>query len=453
MNDAHIAQPAAPLSTVTVFFVVFVPFACGHYLSSLLRNVNAVLAPTLMSTIPLTPAQLGTLTSALFFAFALVQLPVGMALDRYGPRRVQLVLMLLAAAGVLMFSMGASFQQLLIARTVMGLGLGGCFMAAVKAMSIWIPPHRLPTMHGCLIAVGGLGSASATIPVRLALQFTDWRALFVDLAAAAAIIGLLIYVITPPSPRLPGRKPVTLGGICEVYRDRAFRETIAVILIPHTVFFGIQGLWMGKWLSDVAHFSDAAVANLLYVSTTGIIFGAVAVGMLAEWAGRRGIRPLSVAAAGIGVFIVVQCCMFCNVAPSHRTLAVLFTLIGTVTGLEYAIVAQNMPTALTGRAATCLNLLIFLGAFAVQAGFGLILSCWVPNAHQQYPAVAYQAAFGVLILLQVPGPAAYALRRLRAISSGRMAPRAGHPVPVRNSKDDYETGALWPAGQGKARSD
>ena len=123
------------LSGAAVFFHVFLPFALGHYLSSLLRNVNAVLAPQLVGALALTPGQLGLLTSAFFFAFALVQLPVGIALDRYGPRRVQLLLMLLAAGGTFLFATGQSFVQLVVARAIIGCGLGGCFMSAVKAVS------------------------------------------------------------------------------------------------------------------------------------------------------------------------------------------------------------------------------------------------------------------------------------------------------------------------------
>src|SRR4051812_4763722 len=113
-------QKATSLSGVAVFFYVFLPFALGHYLSSLLRTVNAVLAPALVNSLSLTPGDLGLLTSAFFFSFALVQLPVGIALDRYGPRKVQLVLMLLAACGALMFAHGRSFPQLVLARAIIG---------------------------------------------------------------------------------------------------------------------------------------------------------------------------------------------------------------------------------------------------------------------------------------------------------------------------------------------
>ncbi len=430
-------RTAPRLSGVAVFFHVFLPFALGHYLSSLLRNVNAVLAPNLVGSLSLGSAELGLLTSAFFFSFALVQLPVGIALDRYGPRLVQLVLMLVAALGALLFATGASFAQLVVARFVIGLGLGGCFMSAVKAISTWISPAKLPSVHGYLIAIGGLGAASATLPVRLALHYTDWRGLFIMLAVLTACVGMLIWLVAPRSAAPVNAKMPTVQAILDVYRDPAFRKTISLVLVPHTVFFGIQGLWIGRWLSDVAHFSDAAVAYLLYLSMAAVIFGAIAVGMLTEWAGRRGIKPLDVAGVGVVAFLLVQAAIVLNYAPSCQMLAVLFTLVGTITGIEYAIVAQSMPRELTGRAATCLNLLIFSGAFLVQAGFGQLISLWRPDLLGHTPAIAYRVAFGVLLALQLPGLVLH-FRARRAPAPERVKCEVGMLTP----KEEYEIGSL-----------
>ncbi|WP_409027786.1 MFS transporter [Janthinobacterium sp. SUN098] len=446
------AAGAPARSGVAVFCLVFLPFALGHYLSCLLRGVNAVLTAELLGAIALTPAQLGLLTSAFFLAFALVQLPVGMALDRYGPRTVQLWLLALAALGVWLFSRGHSFAELMWARALMGAGLGGCFMAAVKAISCAIAPSRLPSVHGYLIAVGGLGAATATMPVKLALHYTDWRGVFLGLALAALAVGLLIRLLSPAMPApAAGMHKVSKVSVWSVYRDPGFRRTIALILLPHTVFFGVQGLWVGRWLADVGGLSDDNVAYLLYLGMAAVIFGAIGMGMLTEWAGRRGIAPMQVAAVGIILFVAVQAAMACNVVPSLPLLSVLFTLLGTVTGLEYAIVAQSMPTSLTGRAATCLNLLIFTGAFLVQAGFGLILGCWPLNGLQQYPPQAYQAAFGVLAALQLPGLAMFFINRYRRVGpSGKMAACTAAMI---NSKEDYETRSLWTSRQGKTGPD
>jgi len=429
-------QNTPRLSGVAVFFHVFLPFALGHYLSSLLRNVNAVLAPQLVGALALTPGQLGLLTSAFFFAFALVQLPVGIALDRYGPRKVQLVLMLLAAGGAFMFATGHSFMQLMMARAIIGCGLGGCFMSAVKAISTWIAPGRLPSVQGYLIAVGGLGAASSTMPVRSLLEHTDWRGLFVLLALLTAFAGLLIWLVTPKSRAPAAAMAPTVRSVLDVYRAPAFRTTISLVLVPHAVFFGIQGLWVGRWLSDVAHFPDDAVAYLLYMGMASVIFGAIAVGMITEWAGRRGIAALDVAAVGVALFVLVQAAIVFNYRSSLQTLSVLFTLVGTITGIEYAIVAQSLPRELTGRAATCLNLLIFVGAFLVQAGFGQIVGLWPADAAGHYPVTAYRVAFGVLLALQLPGLVHHCLR----VFLQRRPVKCG--IALLNEKEDYEIGSL-----------
>jgi MFS family permease len=429
-----VPEPAMPprLSGVAVFFYVFLPFALGHFLSSLLRNVNAVLAPSLVGSLALTSGQLGLLTSAFFFSFALVQLPVGIALDRYGPRQVQLALLVVAALGVLMFAHGEDFTQLLMARAVMGFGLGGCFMSAVKAISTWITPKRLPSVHGYLIAIGGLGAASATMPVRMALQYTDWRGLFLVLGVLTACCALLILLLSPPSRAGAGAGTPSVQSILDVYRHQAFRKTISLVLVPHMVFFGIQGLWIGRWLSDVARFPDSAIAYLLYLGMAAVIFGAIAVGMVTEWAGRRGIAALDVAGFGVAVFVLVQALLVLNYAPSFQLLSVLFTLVGTITGIEYAIVAQTMPKELTGRAATCLNLLIFIGAFLVQAGFGQLIGLWTPDRASHYPALAYRVAFGVLVLFQLPGLVRYFLQR-RPVEC---------EIALLTKKEDYETSTV-----------
>lgn len=414
-----VAPGTLRLSGVGVFFYVFLPFALGHFLSSLLRNVNSVLASHLTGALALTPAQLGLLTSAFFFGFALVQLPVGMALDRYGPRRVQVALLLLASGGALLFAHCSSFYGLLAARAIMGCGLGGCFMAAVKAISTWVAPNRLPSVHGYLIAVGGMGAASATMPVRAVLDHTDWRGLFLLLAALVACTGLLIALLYPKADGPAARRGPLLPALREVWRAPSFRAVASLVLIPHAVFFGVQGLWVGRWLSDAGRFSEPAVAYLLYLGMAALVFGAIAVGMITEWAGRRGMPPLDVAAAGITFFVLVQAAFVVGHRPSFAMLSVMFALVGTITGIEYAIVAQSMPRELTGRAATFLNLLIFIGAFLVQAGFGLVIGLWQPDLLGRAPPEAYRVAFALLVLIQVPGLWRYARRR--AADAGGLA--------------------------------
>ncbi|MTW01059.1 MFS transporter [Duganella ginsengisoli] len=440
------------LSPASMFCLVFLPFALGHFMSSLLRNINAILAPQLTEALGLNSAQLGLLTSAYFFTFAVAQLPVGMALDRFGPRLVQCAMLWLAVLGALVFAGSREFIQLVVARAIMGLGLAGCFMGAVKAVSTWISPAKLPSVQGYLIAVGGLGAASATLPVRLALHYMDWRWLFVMLAAGCAIIALLIWLLAPTPPATP-RKPFNRRMFYDICIHPVFRSTAALMLLPHAVFFGVQGLWIARWLQDVGRYSPQAIAWLLYLGMAAVVFGAIATGMITEWAAKRGIAPLSVAACGTALFIAVQLGIALDWRPAAAQLAVLFTLTGTITGIDYAIVAQAMPPALTGRASTCLNLFIFLAAFCVQAGFGLVLGQWQPDTLQHYPAIAYQAAFGALAVLQLPALLVFAWRHWRPLQCCAEHFRGIRYNVGLTLKDMYETGSLRPSRQRKTRPD
>ena len=407
---------------IGVVLFVFLPFAMGQYMHALLRNVNAVLVPHLVSAFALDAGQLGLLTSTFFFSVVVSQLPISAALERYGPHRVQLVLLMCAAMGTVLFAYGQTFPQLVVARAIIGFGVGGTLMTAVKAVSARVAPEKLPSSVGFLIAFGGLGSASATLPMRPLLEHTDWRGLFLLLAGATAAIAVLAWLVRPrTAPPVNPKKP-SLQALLAVCRNPAFRKTTMLVLVSHNIYWGVQGLWIGRWLSDVARFPESAVAYLLYLSMAAVIFGAIAVGMITEWAGRRGIQPLDVAAIGVAGFVLVQGVIVFNYAPSFPLLAVLFTLVGTITGIEYTIVQQSMPRELAGPASSCLNMLIFLGAFLVQAGFGQIVGLWSPDGSGRYPVAAYQVAFGVLVLLQLPGLFYYAQQRRPARSKVDLRP-------------------------------
>ena len=131
---------------------VFVPFAMGYFLSYLMRVVNPVIAPDLVRDLGLTAADLGLLTSANFLAFAVAQLPLGILLDRFGPRRTEAVLLLFAALGAFLFSIAGSAPDLIAGRALIGLGTSACLMAAFKAYVMWFSGERIPFINGLQMA-------------------------------------------------------------------------------------------------------------------------------------------------------------------------------------------------------------------------------------------------------------------------------------------------------------
>ncbi|MGN7126753.1 MFS transporter [Methylorubrum thiocyanatum] len=406
------------LSSFEFAALVFAPFAAGHFLSYVLRSINAILSPYLAADLTLNAGQIGVLTSTYFLSFAIAQLPVGIALDRFGPARVQVVLLMVAALGCFIFAMSDGFASSVVARGLMGLGLAACFMGSLKAVSDWLPSSRMPSMNGYLLAIGGLGAIAATMPAQLLIDTIGWRGMFVGIAlmiiAAAIVIG---FAAPEPTSRARRAAP-TFKSLLEVYADPAFRRTISIALVPHTVFFAVQGLWLASWLKDVADLRPSQVASYLLMGTAAMTVSTILVGKIAEHLASFGYKALDIAAVGLWGFAFIQALLIFS-DQYALFIAIGFPVLGAFAGLEFAIVAQSVPPSMTGRASTCLNLLVFTGSFVVQAGFGSILAFWSPTPEGSYPHVAYQVAFGIILALQLPGLIAWAVGLIRRLILAR----------------------------------
>ena len=186
-----------PLSTWRLILSVFLPFAAGYYLAYLFRTINAAISPALASDFGLNAAELGFLASVYFLVFGLVQTPIGAFLDRFGPRRVQGVLLVIAAGGATLFGNASSFPELLIARAMIGLGVAGSLMAGLKSIVTWFPRERVALANGWMIMLGSFGAVTATAPTDWLLELVGWRSLFGILTLATVAVGGLIYMVVP----------------------------------------------------------------------------------------------------------------------------------------------------------------------------------------------------------------------------------------------------------------
>ena len=382
---------------------VFIPFALGYFLSYLFRTVNAVIAPDLVRDVGVDPASLGLLTSAYFLAFAAFQLPLGVLLDRYGARRVEAALLLFAAAGAFIFARAETLTGLMLGRALIGLGVSACLMAAFKAFTLWFPPERLPLANGIQMISGGIGALAATTPVELSLQLTDWRGVFLILSGVTVLAAICVFVFVPEKEGSQSGETLReqLGGIRRVFTSRTFWTIAPWAVTAQAAYLSISGLWSGPWLRDMANYDRMAVANTLMGVSLAMIAGYFAFGALAERLARRNIQPMTVAVAGMLIFIFVQCMLVLQWTALTLPLWVLFGFFGTACILPYAVLSQSFPRNLSGRANTGLNLLVFVAAFAAQWVIGLIIDLWPQTASGGYNATGYSTGFGLIMMLQL----------------------------------------------------
>ncbi|HPE59784.1 MAG TPA: MFS transporter [Thiolinea sp.] len=386
---------------------IFIPFALGYFLSYLYRVVNTAITTELAGDIGVDAAQLGLLTSVYFITFAAVQIPLGILLDRFGPRRVNALLLLFAALGALVFSQAKGMSGLIIGRALIGFGVSACLMSAFKAFVQWFPRETLPLVNGLQLAAGGLGVLAASLPVEMALTMTDWRGVFTGLAVLTVLAAILVFLAIPDKPEAAPERDWRrqLRGTLSIFTARRFWNMAPVSVATQAAFLATMSLWAGPWLRDVAGMERGQAASTLFWMAIGVIAGYIFLGFVAERLGRSGHSNLQLSRIGIGLFMLVQLGLILELTSLSTLLWILFGFFGTTGVLSYALLSQQFAPELAGRVNTALNLLVFVCSFVAQWGMGAIINAHgSENGH--YHPDGYQAALLLMLLLQLLAMAA-----------------------------------------------
>jgi MFS family permease len=396
-----VREVAAP-SPARLIGLVFLPFAAGYFLSYFFRNVNAVIAKDLAGEFTLAPSDLGLLTSAYFVAFGLFQLPLGVLLDRYGPRRVVASLLCVTALGAAVFGLAEGFATLALGRALIGLGVSACLMGSIKAFTLWFPLSRLATLNGWFIFIGAIGGLAATAPVEAALGAIGWRLIFYGLAAASLAVATLIALCVPEKA-LPGAG-ATWGeqfrGVGQILRRRLFWQIVLPFVITHAAYQALQGLWLGPWLTDVAGFARERAANLLLVCAAAYAIGSVAFGSFADRLAARGFSRLALYKCGLLVSFAAFVAIALDVPLPRAALLATYGFSVMSGALVFALITPHFPREMSGRAITAVNFAMFNASFAFQWGIGAALRAY-PIVDGRYAPEGYAAALLAIAALQV----------------------------------------------------
>jgi predicted MFS family arabinose efflux permease len=384
---------------VNLWLRIFLPFAAGYYFSYFLRNVNAVIAPELTRELGVSATDLGLLTSAYLLAFGAVQLPLGLALDRYGPRRVEATLLLIAATGCALFAVGNSLTELAVARALIGLGVSACLMASFKSFSQWFGTERQASLNAAIMAAGGLGALTASTPLSWAIPQYGWRAVFVALAVAGLAAAAGIFS-TPDKMAGATPEPLSsqLAGLGEVLASRAFWRYAPQSTLIIGGFLALQGLWAVPWLMNFSGLPREAAAHHLLLMGSGMLVGFLAIAFGVAPLAARGLGPLRLLQVGMGIGLLATLLIVLGAAPGEP-LWFVFGLVFSVGNLAYALLQSHYSPALAGRVNTALNLMVFVGAFAIQWGFGAMVDVLQAAGHTT--RAAYQTTFGSLLAVQL----------------------------------------------------
>jgi predicted MFS family arabinose efflux permease len=349
-------------------------------LSFAMRAVGAVIAPELVHDFNLNFTQLGSLGSAYFLAFAALQLPLGIWLDRFGSRRTHSALLLVAAFGCVLFATAQSTVMLWIARGLIGAGVAGALMAALKAFRFWFAPARQQSLAAWMMMSGSLGALAVTQPTRWAMNWIGWRDIFLITAGLFVLAAVLLFVLLPRDEEQhsaaiaeANRSSNLWSGYRGVFGDAYFWRYAMLSLLVHAPFISMQTLWAGPWLIQVVGLSAAQTAQVLLLFNLSLLIGFLLVGLLLPWVRRKGWSTARITVIGCTLMAATQFAIALGEGPQWWLAWPVLALLSTFFAIVQPHVSLSFPSALTGRAYTAYNLLIFLGIFAWQWLFGVLV--------------------------------------------------------------------------------
>lgn len=384
-------------------------------MSMLYRSSNAVIAPMLIRDLGLDYDDLGLLGAVFFYVFALVQLPMGLILDRIGPRATITALNLTATAGAVIFALSEGLAGGVMGRALLGLGMAANLMGPLKLYTAWFKPKVFATLIGITTAVGYLGAMLATSPLALLTEAVGWRVSFFLLAGLNLALSLAIWLLVSNRPSGTEGRPVDPPPRIEhpvriLAASRTFRSIAATAFLRYGSFAAIQTLWAGPFLIDVLNLSPVAAGHLLLALNVGFICGAPAGGVIADrWLGSRK-RTVQIGLAVLGVTVV--CLALWPAGWPVWWLGGLFFVSGffnSWTNIIYAHVKEAMPQAMSGTAMTGANFFTMIGGGVFIHGLGGILARFTGDGRAGEDG--YRLAFLVCAAAVGLALAAYAFSR------------------------------------------
>jgi MFS family permease len=377
-----------------------------YIVSQFLRNSIGVIAPNLASELGMSPAEIGLMSSVFFFAFAAVQIPLGMALDRFGPRLCLLAGATITVLGAIVFAAAPSPAVLICGRALLGIGSSSAFMASLAVYARRFPPERFATLVGLQLGIGTVGTLIATAPLAFSTAAIGWRGSFLLVGAFTFAVGVLIaFVIRDDEPASgpvrAERWGESIAGIVAVIRTPSVGRLFLMNIVVYSSFSMIVGLWGGPYLTHIYGYTLEERGSLLLVPVLAQIVGSLIWGPMDRIVGGYKL-PVLVGAGGSAAALAYLAVVG---TLSQAGLIAWFVVFGFLCAFGPVLIAHGrslFPLHLVGRGLTILNIGSMGGTFLVQIISGFVIEIFPTTPDGGYALDAYRAVFGlqaVLILL------------------------------------------------------
>lgn len=369
----------------------------GIVLSQFYRSTMAVLAPYLTAELGATPADLGAMAGIWFFAFALAQFPVGVALDRWGIARTLVLCLGLGVAGAIVFAAASSVAGVLVAQILLGIACSPLFIATLVFIANAYPLHRFTRVSGTVLAFSNIGLLGSATPLAAVAEAAGWRWAMASMAGLTLLLAMLVAGFVRMRYRAGPQETLaeSVFGIAAVARIGALWPLVPFVITCSAVVLTVRGLWGGPYLADVFALDAIARGNILAAMIVGLALANYAGSVIEARLGSP--RPIIIALSLATVMVLAALAW----RPDGDLALVVAGLVEIgIFGAGYGLVMAHgrafLPTGKEGRGMTLLNFFNFMGMAAAQFATGFIIEA--AHARGASGAVAYGWMFGALTI-------------------------------------------------------
>ena len=353
---------------------IFLVFAFGYYISNLLRSITATISPELVSEFNLSAGDLGLLGGGYFLGFASVQIPVGYLLDSKGPKKIVSYFLLIAILGMVSFALSKNFTILLLSRILIGVGVGACLMGPLTAYRIWFQDETQQRANSWMLMTGAIGMLSSSLPVQFFLPIIGWRAIFGVLALLTLLtIFLIIYFIPNWDQKENRKNSEDKGSLKEIWQNNFFKSLVPMGFFNYGGLFAIQTLWAGPWMIKVSGYTAEESANGLFIIYLSLLLSFLCWGYFVPKISKSVSDAIRLLKFGAPLNLLVLSYII-YLGPKAGAFHLAFFAVSSVfLSLTQPAVGMAFSLSNAGKALTSFNLLLFIGAFAVQWIIGIII--------------------------------------------------------------------------------
>ena len=381
---------------VLIFFV----FACGYFLSCLLRAITATLSPLLTSEFNLLAGDLGLLAGGYFLGFASMQIPLGYLLDKHGPKKIVSSFLLIAIIGTAAFSLAQNFSGLLISRVLIGIGVSACLMGPLTGYRIWFADEYQQRANSWMLMIASTGFVFSTLPVQILLPIFGWRWIFSAITILIFLVIILTLLFIPSWKKdEQSNKETNTGSLSDVWKNKFFRSTIPLGLFNYGGIMAVQTLWAGPWMIRVAGYDPLQSATGLFWINTTMLIAFFVWGYILPKINNLGMDTMKLMKFGLPISYLSLLIIIVSGESAGATHFIVYIFTSIVLTLTQPAVTMRFPTSLAGKSLTSFNLLIFLGTFIMQWGIGLVIDLCKFFGNNEIQS--FQISFAVYLVICV----------------------------------------------------